>query len=219
MWNHLRNHWQNVIHTATWLKMQPTQRHVTVLNQDHDAISSETTPAVPSSLLHRHVKCNVTQQLEILGFLSYRKDKSRPLFLQVQQHRQGLTVKGTGHFINTSRMSIVVTINDEKLCKDYWASCLKTHTHSLSTLIFDEILTPGYSNTYHLPGITPHDRLPFQGPCCGCRWGWPQPKDLTQVVIPLDEKRAILSSKSMPPTPITSIWSAGLLRVLEQARR
>lgn len=43
--------------------------------------------------------------------------------------------------------------------------------------------------------------------------------NLTQVVIPLDEKRAILSSKSMPPTPITSIWSAGLFRVLEQVGR
>lgn len=41
-------------------------------------------------------------------------------------------------------------------------------------------------------------------------------KMLTQVVIPLDENRAILSSKSMPPTPITSIWSAGLLSVLKQ---
>lgn len=41
-------------------------------------------------------------------------------------------------------------------------------------------------------------------------------KALTQVVIPLDENRAMLSSKSMPPTPITSIWSAGLLSVLKQ---
>ena len=34
------------------------------------------------------------------------------------------------------------------------------------------------------------------------------------MVIPRDEKRAISSSKLIPPTPITSIMSAGLLRVL-----
>jgi len=38
---------------------------------------------------------------------------------------------------------------------------------------------------------------------------------LTQVVIPREEKRAIWWSKFIPPTPITSIWSAGLLRVLQ----
>lgn len=37
---------------------------------------------------------------------------------------------------------------------------------------------------------------------------------LTHVVMPLEENLAMLSSKSMPPTPITSIWSAGLFRVL-----
>ena len=35
---------------------------------------------------------------------------------------------------------------------------------------------------------------------------------LTQVVMPRDENRAISSSKLIPPTPITSIMSAGLLR-------
>ena len=39
---------------------------------------------------------------------------------------------------------------------------------------------------------------------------------LTQVVIPREENRAISSSKLIPPTPITSIMSAGLLRVLEE---
>ena len=34
------------------------------------------------------------------------------------------------------------------------------------------------------------------------------------MVIPRDEKRATSSSKLIPPTPITSIMSAGLLRVL-----
>lgn len=38
--------------------------------------------------------------------------------------------------------------------------------------------------------------------------------NLTHVVIPLEENLAIWSSKLIPPTPITSIWSAGLLRVL-----
>ena len=38
---------------------------------------------------------------------------------------------------------------------------------------------------------------------------------LTQVVMPRDENRAISSSKLIPPTPITSIMSAGLLRVLQ----
>lgn len=37
---------------------------------------------------------------------------------------------------------------------------------------------------------------------------------LTHVVIPLEEKRAIWSSKLIPPTPMTSIWSAGLFKVL-----
>ena len=37
---------------------------------------------------------------------------------------------------------------------------------------------------------------------------------LTHVVMPRDENRAIWFSKLMPPTPMTSIWSAGLLRVL-----
>ncbi len=37
---------------------------------------------------------------------------------------------------------------------------------------------------------------------------------LTHVVIPLDEKRAISSSKLIPPMPITSIMSAGLFSVL-----
>ena len=40
---------------------------------------------------------------------------------------------------------------------------------------------------------------------------------LTHVVIPRDENLAMLSSKLIPPTPITSIMSAGLLRVLKQA--
>lgn len=39
-------------------------------------------------------------------------------------------------------------------------------------------------------------------------------RNLTQVVIPLDENFAIWLSKLIPPTPMTSIWSAGLLRVL-----
>jgi hypothetical protein len=39
---------------------------------------------------------------------------------------------------------------------------------------------------------------------------------LTQVVIPLEENLAMWSSKLIPPTPITSIWSAGLLRVLNR---
>lgn len=39
------------------------------------------------------------------------------------------------------------------------------------------------------------------------------------MVIPRDEKRAMLSSKSMPPTPITSIWSAGLFRVLHRGKK
>ena len=34
------------------------------------------------------------------------------------------------------------------------------------------------------------------------------------MVIPRDENRAISSSKLIPPTPMTSIMSAGLLRVL-----
>lgn len=34
--------------------------------------------------------------------------------------------------------------------------------------------------------------------------------------MPRDENLAISSSKSIPPTPITSIMSAGLLRVLER---
>ena len=38
----------------------------------------------------------------------------------------------------------------------------------------------------------------------------------TNVVIPREENGAILSSKSMPPTPITSIWSAGLFNVLSK---
>ena len=37
---------------------------------------------------------------------------------------------------------------------------------------------------------------------------------LTQVVMPRDENRAIWFSKLIPPTPITSIWSAGLFSVL-----
>ena len=37
---------------------------------------------------------------------------------------------------------------------------------------------------------------------------------LTHVVIPLEENRAISSSKLIPPTPITSIISAGLFKVL-----
>ena len=40
---------------------------------------------------------------------------------------------------------------------------------------------------------------------------------LTHVVIPRDENLAMLSSKLIPPTPMTSIMSAGLLRVLKQA--
>ena len=40
-------------------------------------------------------------------------------------------------------------------------------------------------------------------------------KKLTHVVIPRDENLAMLSSKLMPPTPITSIWSAGLFSVLQ----
>lgn len=32
--------------------------------------------------------------------------------------------------------------------------------------------------------------------------------------MPLEENLAMLSSKSIPPTPITSIWSAGLFKVL-----
>ena len=39
---------------------------------------------------------------------------------------------------------------------------------------------------------------------------------LTQVVMPLDENLAISSSKLMPPIPMTSIMSAGLLRVLQE---
>ena len=38
---------------------------------------------------------------------------------------------------------------------------------------------------------------------------------LTQVVIPRDENLAIWFSKLIPPTPITSIWSAGLFNVLK----
>ena len=34
------------------------------------------------------------------------------------------------------------------------------------------------------------------------------------MVIPLEENRAMWSSKLIPPTPITSIWSAGLFKVL-----
>lgn len=34
--------------------------------------------------------------------------------------------------------------------------------------------------------------------------------------MPLEENLAMLSSKSIPPTPITSIWSAGLFRVLRK---
>lgn len=41
-------------------------------------------------------------------------------------------------------------------------------------------------------------------------------QQLTQVVMPLEENLAMLSSKSIPPTPITSIWSAGLFRVLRK---
>lgn len=41
---------------------------------------------------------------------------------------------------------------------------------------------------------------------------------LTQVVMPLEENRAMLSSKSIPPTPMTSIWSAGLFNVLGKDR-
>ena len=37
--------------------------------------------------------------------------------------------------------------------------------------------------------------------------------------MPLEENRAMLSSKSIPPTPITSIWSAGLFRVLRERER
>lgn len=36
----------------------------------------------------------------------------------------------------------------------------------------------------------------------------------THVVIPLEENLAIWLSKLIPPTPITSIWSAGLFSVL-----
>ena len=41
----------------------------------------------------------------------------------------------------------------------------------------------------------------------------------TQVVMPRDENLAMWSSKLMPPTPITSIWSAGLFRVLEHEKK
>ena len=45
-------------------------------------------------------------------------------------------------------------------------------------------------------------------------WHW-----LTHVVIPLEENLAIWSSKLIPPTPITSIWSAGLFKVLQFRNR
>lgn len=37
----------------------------------------------------------------------------------------------------------------------------------------------------------------------------------THVVMPLEENLAIWFSKLIPPTPITSIWSAGLFKVLQ----
>ena len=47
----------------------------------------------------------------------------------------------------------------------------------------------------------------------------PLAQQLTQVVMPREEKRAISFSKLIPPTPITSIMSAGLLRVLGRVGR
>ena len=41
----------------------------------------------------------------------------------------------------------------------------------------------------------------------------PVPRGSSQVVMPRDEKAAIASSQPMPPTPITSGASAGLLSV------
>ena len=43
--------------------------------------------------------------------------------------------------------------------------------------------------------------------------------NLTHVVIPLEENLAMWSSKLIPPTPITSIWSAGLFRVLQNEKK
>ena len=44
-------------------------------------------------------------------------------------------------------------------------------------------------------------------------------QSLTHVVIPLEENRAMWSSKLIPPTPITSIWSAGLFKVLQLRKK
>jgi len=41
------------------------------------------------------------------------------------------------------------------------------------------------------------------------------PLGSSHVVIPREENLAILSWKSIPPTPMTSIWSAGLFKVLQ----
>lgn len=71
------------------------------------------------------------------------------------------------------------------------------------------VLWPGASQAAVLPVLrdTPEALAPATHPTDAAR--------PTQVVMPREEKRAMLSSKSMPPTPITSIWSAGLFRVLQ----